>query len=50
MSRETRFLLPLIFICLLICQIFPIRNAYGQMKTGDEQSLIVVGPAKIKRQ
>ena len=48
MSRESRFLLRLIFICLLLCQILPISNAYGEMKTGNEPSLIVVGPEKSK--
>jgi membrane-bound lytic murein transglycosylase D len=48
MSRERLFLLPLIFICLLFCQIFPASNACGEMKTGDEQSLIVSGPEKSK--
>ena len=47
MSRESRFLLPLIFICLLLCEMFPIGNACGQMKAGDEPSLIV-GPEKSK--
>jgi membrane-bound lytic murein transglycosylase D len=50
MSRESRFLLPLIFICLLLCQIFPISNAYGQMKTGDEPSVSVTSPEKSKDQ
>jgi len=48
MSREGRFLLPIIFICLLLCQIFPITNAYGQMKTEDEPSHSVIGPEKSK--
>ena len=48
MSRESRFLLSFIFICFLLCQMFPINNAYGQMKTGDEPSLSVMGPEKSK--
>ncbi|MGZ3648053.1 MAG: hypothetical protein ACXU9G_03370, partial [Syntrophales bacterium] len=47
MLRESRFLLPLIFICLLLWEIFPVVNAYGQMTAGDEPSLIV-GPEKSK--
>ncbi|MGD1152536.1 MAG: LysM peptidoglycan-binding domain-containing protein [Syntrophales bacterium] len=48
MSRESRFLLSFIFICFLLCQMFPINNAYGQMKTGDEPSLSVIGPEESK--
>ncbi|MGZ3597089.1 MAG: LysM peptidoglycan-binding domain-containing protein [Syntrophales bacterium] len=47
MPRESRFLLPLIFICLLLWEIFPVVNAYGQMTAGDEPSLII-GPEKSK--
>ena len=48
MPRESRFLLPLLFICLLLCPILSISKAHGEMKTGDEPSLIVVGPEKSK--
>ncbi|HEX7533799.1 MAG TPA: LysM peptidoglycan-binding domain-containing protein, partial [Syntrophales bacterium] len=47
MSTGSRFLLPLIFICLLFWEIFPVGNVYGQMTAGDEPSLIV-GPEKSK--
>jgi membrane-bound lytic murein transglycosylase D len=48
MSRESRFLLSFIFIYFLLYQIFPVGNAYGQMKTEDEPSLSVIGPEKSK--
>jgi membrane-bound lytic murein transglycosylase D len=48
MSREGRFLLSFIVIYFLVCQIFPVSNAYGQMKSEDEPSIGVSGPEKSK--
>ena len=50
MPRESHLLLSFIFICFLICQVFPFSHAYGQTKAEEEPSLTATSPEKSKDQ